>query len=83
MRDPLFRWPEPFPYDQLRRFGISPTSTQKEINNVGFDLLEDGSTQEREAWDQLRLVRSRLFVDFFFYQMEDEHWPDPSAMNGE
>lgn len=75
MRDSLFNWKGPFPYDLLSRLNITPDSSIPEINDAGFDVLADGTAEERDAWDELRLARRRLFIDFFLYQLDDDQWP--------
>ena len=77
MKDPLLRWDGPFPYEALANVGITPTSTMQQINNAGFDLIAQGMSQEeRAAWDELRLIRKRLSVDFFLYQSDKVPWYD-------
>ncbi len=76
MRDPLFKWDGPFPYDVLAKVGITPNSTMQQINDAGFDLMsKEMRLEERTAWDELRLVKRRLVVDFFLYQMDEAEWP--------
>jgi hypothetical protein len=76
MQDPLFTWPGPFPYDLLAKFNITPNSTIQEINDAGFDMIAAGTLEEQDAWSELRLLKRRLLVDFFRYQIEDNQWPD-------
>ena len=73
MKDPLFQWDGPFPYDVLETVGITPDSTMQQVNDASFDLMDQGMTPEaRAAWDELRLVRRRLAVDFFLYRLDEE-----------
>ena len=73
MRDPLFQWDGPFPYDVLAPVGITPASTMQQVNDAGFDLMAQRMTPEaRAAWDELRLAKRRLVVDFFLYQLDEE-----------
>ena len=77
MKDPLFKWDGPFPYEVLASVGIAPTSTMQQINDASFDLMAKGMSQEeRTAWDELRLVKKRLVVDFFLYQSDEILWYD-------
>jgi hypothetical protein len=75
MRDPLFNWTGSFPYDLLSRLNITPDSTIQEINEAGYDLLASGTLEEQDAWNELRLVKRRLLIDFFLYQLNDDQWP--------
>ncbi len=54
-------------YEILAPFDITPDSTTAQINDVGFDLMEQpgGMTKtQRLAWDTLRQVETRLVADF-------------------
>jgi hypothetical protein len=75
MKDLLFNWEGSFPYDLLSRSNITPNSTIQEINEAGFDLIASGTVQEQDAWHELRLVKRRLLIDFFLYQMVEDQWP--------
>jgi hypothetical protein len=65
------------PYDLLAETGISPSSSMKEIRDASFVLMEQGrwSPEVRRAWDTLRMVESRLAVDFLLYDVD----PIPGA----
>lgn len=68
--DPNLRWPGGLPYDIFARLGISPQSSIEAVNNASYDLQlqESGmSTEEQAAWDRLRTVPQRLFLDAFLY----------------
>jgi CHAT domain len=68
--DPNLRWPGGLPYDIFARLGISPQSSIDAVNNASYDLqLQDSgmSTEEQAAWDRLRTVPQRLFLDAFLY----------------
>lgn len=69
MTDPLTEWDGPFPYDVFADLGISPESTHTEVQNVSFELLKQNrfTHEARVAWDELRHVDRRLFVDLFVY----------------
>jgi len=71
-KDPLTRWSCPFPYDVLKEVGITPSSTQREVVDVLFTLMERGvvTDEMRKAWDELRLLPRRLRVDFFLYELD-------------
>jgi hypothetical protein len=72
LKDPLAQWEDVFPYDALSSVRITPTSSAKEIMDASFELMEKGqmTPQLRQAWDDLRITRRRLLVDFFLYRAE-------------
>jgi len=66
-KDPWTRWEESvFPYDALEEAGITPDSSMRDVQESSFTLIERGAwnQQQRVAWDELRLTRRRLWVDF-------------------
>ncbi len=69
MKDPLTEWDGPFPYDVFADIGISPESSHAEVQNASFALLRENRFDRaaRAAWDELRLLDRRLFVDLFVY----------------
>ncbi|TCO62172.1 hypothetical protein [Actinocrispum wychmicini] len=69
MKDPLTEWGGPFPYDVFADIGISPESPHTEVQDASFVLLrENRLTHEAQvAWDELRHLDRRLFVDLFIY----------------
>ena len=79
LKDPLFRWetlPEEtlFPYDVLSRMGIDVDSSMKQIKDIYFDIVgqsSDTSSLEK-AWEKIRLIENRLYLDFFLYLHEVE-----------
>jgi hypothetical protein len=71
--DPNLGWPGGLPYDVFARLGISPQSSIEAVNNASYDLQlqESGmSTEEQAAWDRLRTVPQRLFLDAFLYPID-------------
>lgn len=73
IKDPLMQWEgDAFPYDALVEAGIKPESPMKQILDAAGDLIEKGlwSQQKRMAWDELRTIERRLWVDFFLYPVE-------------
>jgi hypothetical protein len=75
LRDPRLDWDEGiFPYDALREAGITPDSSMKEIHNASFDLIEKGmwNLERRLAWDAVRKIDRRLWVDFLLYPITPE-----------
>lgn len=72
IKDPLTRWQGVFPYDALEAAGITPMSTQTEVLDASYDLMAEGlmTTEVRRAWDELRLLPSRLLVDLFLYPLD-------------
>jgi hypothetical protein len=98
LKDPLTGWDGPFPYDALAPAGITPAASMKQVVDASFDLMAQGamSPEVREAWDQLRIPRRRLFVDFFLYDVDlreevarerselqpmAEEWPAPPDLS--
>ncbi|MFC4857373.1 hypothetical protein [Actinophytocola glycyrrhizae] len=67
MKDPLTAWDGEFPYDVLA--GISPESSHAEVQDAPFKLMrENRFTRDAQvAWEELRHVERRLFVDLFVY----------------
>jgi hypothetical protein len=88
LKDPHLPWEGDFPYERLNRRlqeaghpGLTPSSTSKEIQDALFDLMATGavSTEDRLAWDELRLPERRLVLDFFMYAFEaggESIWSD-------
>jgi hypothetical protein len=72
IKDPLTRWPGPFPYDVLAKSGITLSSSLREVLDASFSLMEQGvmTQEERQAWDDLRLLPRRLLADFFLYDFD-------------
>ena len=72
--DPLNRLERELPYDALAPAGITPDSTQREVQDANFALMERGlaTPATRRAWDELRFPESRLYVDLFLHQLDLE-----------
>lgn len=76
-------WEGMFPYDLLTPAGITSRSSMNEIQQAMFFFMNQDISQRRKirpAWDQLRRVERRLFVDFFLSRTDiiskmevDEH----------
>jgi hypothetical protein len=67
-QEPLIPWEHDIsPYDALAPGGITPHSRQREIQDASYTLIEHGlwTPEKRAAWDELRRVEGRLWVDFF------------------
>ncbi|MEW6733849.1 MAG: hypothetical protein AB1489_21160 [Acidobacteriota bacterium] len=56
-----------YPYDLLSKYGVSPSSTAKAVQDLEF---VPSTREESEAWRVLCKLPSRLKVDFFLYQGE-------------
>lgn len=69
VKDPLMVWPGGFPYDLLAEAGITPQSSMQEVKDALYHFMKQGAVppEIREAWDQLRMVEKRLWVDMFLY----------------
>lgn len=72
MVDPLIRWKGTFPYIALAQAGIHPHSTLQEVKDASFELMVQGKMTPdiRAAWDELRVKRRRLLVDFFLHHTD-------------
>jgi hypothetical protein len=69
LKDPLLTWPSgPFPYDALAA-KITPASNMQEIKDAFYELVEQGlwNREAQLAWDELRFVEKRLWVDLFLF----------------
>ena len=70
MTDRLMQWlGGESPYEVLSDAGITPASSMKEILEAAAELIESGlwTPLKRAAWDELRTIERRLWVDFFRY----------------
>lgn len=75
LKDPLMQWEQGiFPYDALAEAGITPESSMREIQDAYFAVIEKGlwTPEARAAWDELRTIERRLWVDLFLYPMRQE-----------
>lgn len=59
--------------EALGRASVTPDSTTAEICDCYYDLMAPGAHQagDRQAWDELRKVGSRLLADFFLYEIAE------------
>jgi hypothetical protein len=73
IKDPLTEWSGLFPYDGLAGSGCGPNSSMREIQEAPFSLIESGqwSAERRAAWDELRFVDRRMWVDFLMYAVSE------------
>ena len=71
-KDPEMTWDGAYPYDVLAPVGITPQSSMQDIlkANRYFVRRGDLSKEVADAGRRLRRIESRLFYDFFLYQME-------------
>ena len=70
--DPKMIWEDgPFPYDALAPAGVHSDSDMQQVKDAFYDLIEHGerSQETRIAWNALRNVNERLWVDFFLHWM--------------
>jgi hypothetical protein len=75
LNDPLLKWTSGrCPYDVLSDGKITSQSSMKEVIDVPFQLIEQGSwnSEEKLAWEEIRTVPKRLLVDFLLLQMSTE-----------
>jgi hypothetical protein len=77
--DRLLAWDGAHPYEAMHRFGITPSSSAREVLDASFDMTPDDLRDAalNQAWELLRRPASRLLVDFFCY-----HLPEPAAPRG-
>jgi len=70
LKDPWLKWESGgCPYEALSNANIMVDSNMNHINDAPFDLIVQGlwTNEARLAWDQLRTVEKRLWVDFLLY----------------
>jgi hypothetical protein len=74
IEDPLTTWPGQFPYRVLADVGITPWSTQADVEDAAFMLMAEGMMNPitQQAWRRLRDVPSRLLVDLLMYDLDQE-----------
>ena len=74
-KDPWMQWEEGvFPYDALAKAGVTPDSSMKAVREDALHLMAQGafSRSQRAAWDELRQVERRLWVDIWLHLFSDE-----------
>jgi hypothetical protein len=72
LKDPFMAWDGPFPYDLLKSVGVTPMLPHPEMLDVSFELAAQGllGSEVNRAWEELRLIERRLFVDFLLYELD-------------
>jgi hypothetical protein len=57
------------PYVVLQTAAITPMASLQMVQNVSFTFMAQGgmSDEQRQAWDELRIIPRRLVLDFFLY----------------
>ena len=72
--DPALPWDGDFPYEVLRRFGVTPDSPADAVQDASFEMTPEdlADANVNLAWEQLRVPRRRLLIDFFCYQLPPE-----------
>jgi hypothetical protein len=72
LKDPFMAWAGPFPYDLLKQVGVTPQLPHEEMLDVSFELATQGllSPEANQAWEELRRIERRLFVDFMMYELD-------------
>ncbi|GAA4744735.1 hypothetical protein [Actinomycetospora chibensis] len=70
--DPETAWDGEFPYDALGPIGITPSSSQGEVNDASFVLMTRRllNAKTQKAWDELRDVNRRLVIDCLLYDLD-------------
>lgn len=74
MKDQFLKWGKgEFIYNTARKASITPNSSMAEIKKACLQILEQNFPDYvHETLEELRLVKKRLFVDFFLYQIDGE-----------
>ena len=72
IEDPLTTWPGRFPYRVLADVGITPRSTQADVEDAAFTLMTENlmDPAAHQAWHRLRDVPTRLLVDLLLYDLD-------------
>jgi hypothetical protein len=62
------------PYRLLAKFGIKPGSSAREVLDASYEMTPDDlqNSAVQDAWESLRITRSRLLVDFFCLDLPAE-----------
>lgn len=73
IEDPLTTWPGGFPYRVLAEAGITPHSTQDDVEAAAFTLMAEGmmNPTTQQAWSRLRDIPGRLLLDLLLYDIDD------------
>jgi hypothetical protein len=72
IKDQLTVWSGQFPYDALAPAGITPQSSQAEVEDASFALMTKRmmNSTTQKAWDELRDPQRRLLVDMLLYNVD-------------
>lgn len=72
IKDPRTVWAGSFPYDVLAPAGITPNSTQAEVEDASFTLMRKGlmNPAAQRAWNELRDPARRMVVDLLLYDVD-------------
>jgi hypothetical protein len=72
IKDQLTVWNGQFPYDLLAAVGITPQSSQAEVEDASFALMTKRmmNPATQKAWDELRDPQRRLLVDILLYNAD-------------
>lgn len=75
LQDPKAVWDDArFPYEVMAEVGITPDSSIRDVQNAYFQMIEKGmrSSDSRAAWDALKTIPERLWVDFLMHPLSIE-----------
>jgi hypothetical protein len=74
IEDPLTTWPGRFPYRVLADVGVTPRSTQADVEDAAFTLMTENlmNPATQQAWGRLRDVPGRLVVDLLLYDLDQD-----------
>ncbi|MEV0091409.1 hypothetical protein [Streptomyces sp. NPDC050738] len=73
IKDPGTAWNGPFPYDVLAAVGVTPETTQRDLQkDISFELMLQGlmTPEAQTAWHELRTPDSRLLMDVLMYDVD-------------
>lgn len=70
--DPNPLWPTEYPYAALQAAGITPDSTQAEVEKASFTLLRRRlmNPVTQAAWNELRDLKRRMLADMLLYDLD-------------
>ena len=72
IKDPLTVWNGQYPYDALAVAGITPQSSQADVEQASFTLMATHTMNPttQKAWHELRDIQRRLLADFLLYDID-------------
>ena len=79
--DPLIPWDGAYPYLVLQPLGLTPQSTTTQVLDASYSMTSEQIEDPvlNDAWEALRIAKSRLVVDFFCLDLPDPANPVPGS----